>query len=239
MRAPDHLCVGVLDRPDHGRPHSSSVVLVSLLCFAVCSGCSSGKGLRKGIPDATVELQECVPGASECSCPSGQPGVRICTSAGTFLPCQCAPPDGADIMEGDSAVGSDSATRMDATPDGPDTMGGDSAIESNSAANTDASGAPSCYDLTRAASNGLDRVGDSSCQSDADCAIVGVEGKCLDYCFVARNVASVAAVEAAEDQLCEPFFAQKCESWHTPCPAASSKCVGGACFIEWGGKPGG
>ena len=223
-------------------------VRVFMLGVVACSlvGCSNGKGLRQ-IPDASADLRADVPDASiGCACASG-----------IFPACPCATPDGANRMAADSAVESDSASRMDTTPDGADTMVVDSAVESDSAsrmdttpdspdsravdsavesdgaASIDTAGTLSCHDLSVAALNGLLQVVDDSCQSDADCTTVIIANKCIQGCWLIVNVNTVAALEAAEDQLCQPFFAQKCTLLQPPCPAfVPPTCVVGTCR-EW------
>ncbi len=239
MRAPDRGYSWPVNRPKRGWPGLVAALLVVILGVATHSlvGCSSGNGLRKGIPDASVDLHECVPDASiGCTCACGQHGVQVCTSAGTFPPCQCATPDSADSLGGDPAVESDSATGMDATPDGPDSMVVDSAVEPDGAASIDTPGVLSCYDLSVTALDGLLQVIDNACQSDEDCTTVLIAGKCIEDCWLTVNVDTVAAFEAAEDQLCQPFFAQKCQPYLMPCPSFHAPiCVAGTCRQQtWG-----
>lgn len=212
MCTPDRSYLWPVNRPTGGRPRLVAALLVFVVGLAISSffGCSNANGLRKGGPDASVDLHGCVPNASvDCACASGQQGVQICTSAGILPPCQCATPDGAE--------------------------GGDSTVDSDGAASIDAGGALSCNDLSLAASNGLARVTDADCQSDADCTTILVAGTCFAFCSLTLNIANVAAVEAAENQLCQPFFAQKCQVYQMPCPATHApSCVAGICQTGYG-----
>jgi len=196
-------------------------VHVFMLVVVACSlvGCSNGKGLRNAGPDASADLRVGVPDAIGCACASG-----------IFPACQCATPDGADSMVVDSTVESDGATRMDTTPDGPDSRVADSAAESDGAAGIDTAGAVSCDDLSVTTLGGLRGVIDYACQVDADCTTIVVAGSCLPYCFLTFNVANVAAVEAALDELCQPFLTQKCKPYDIPCNSFHAPtCVAGTC----------
>lgn len=196
-------------------------VRVFMLVVVACSlvGCSKGNGLRSGTPDASADLRADVPDAIGCACTSG-----------TLPACPCATPDGADSMAADSAVESDSASRMDTTPDSPDSRAVDSTAESDGAASIDTAGTLSCHDLSVAALNGLLQAVDDSCQSDADCATILIANKCIQGCWLTANVNTVAAVEAAEDQLCPPGSAQMCRQFQPPCPSfVAPTCVAGTC----------
>jgi hypothetical protein len=232
--APDRVYPWPMNRPERAWPRLVAALPVFVLGVATyfLAGCSSSNGLRKGIADASVDLHECVPDVTiGCACASGQHGVQVCTSAGTFPPCQCATPDGADNTGGDSAVESDGATRMDKTPDSPDSMVVDSAIEPDGAASIDTANVLSCYHSL----DGLLGVIDYACQSDEDCTTILIANKCFALCWLSINVANVAAVEAAEDQLCQPFLPQQCRLVQPPCRSVHApSCVAGSCQTEYG-----